>query len=378
MKTIKKNDPRLAYPRIFNLRPIFNEVSKGCCADSDFMEEECFLDDYYGTLYSCSDLKHKNVYGVSNQMKYYDCMGPDEKKYEIIDELRVPFRKIPIYKVSNNDQAKSIIDSVKKYNPDYQILFRGQGKCYTIHRSDKEKELLYGDSAVKEPSFLSSHSRPDIDLDEKFLINLWNWQGRFLLESLSVKMRARLSDDDYFEFLCSKMGIEGTTLLSYFSLGMAQHYGLPSVGLDLTDNFSTAICFASNSFKGDADNNLNVKKNENFNDSMIYVFRCPKNAVFSYASIKPNFFPKCRPDCQNAWFGNVGWGLAKNHMALYLACCIKVTENMYAEIAPNFVKTLFPSSKDDPVLAHFLRMKNDKHNHPLVQKVFSRIYDVND
>lgn len=37
----------------------------------------------------------------------------------------------------------------------------------------------------------------------------------------------------------------------------------------------------------------------------VFVFRCPKDAVFEYASIKPKDLPTGRPDRQSAWFGHV-------------------------------------------------------------------------
>lgn len=376
MVKIKRNDLKLSYPSIYNILPNINEMSIYHCMDFyDKDEEDCVLDEYYGTVLSASAYERMCPYGISEEMLYYDCMGKYQDNYKVIDYFRVPYRKIPIYEVANNNQAKQIIQHVTDCNRDYKILFRGQGSYYTINRSSEEYDLLYGETNVKEPSFLSSHCRPGVNLDEKFLQSLWNWQGRKLLNDIGEDLKESLSDNDFQEYLKSKQEIEGTFNLSLFSLGLAQHYGMPSIGLDLTDDYNTALCFASNTFTCDANNNLEVNLLNDFSNSMIYVFRCPKNVVFPYSYAKPMHFPKCRPDCQHAWFGYVGWGFAKNQMGMHLACCIKVTREMYANIDQNYVKTLFPSSKDDPILGHFLKIKKKSYD-PAVINVVNRIYDV--
>lgn len=377
MINIKSNDLKLSYPSVYNIRPILNEISIYHCKDLyERDEEDCVLDEYYGTVFSASAYERMCPYGISSEMLYYDCMGNYCDNYKVVDYFRVPYGKIPIYEVADNRQAEQIIQHVTDYNRDYNILFRGQGSYYTINRSSEERDLLYGESKAKEPSFLSSHCRPNINLDEKFLQSLWNWQGRMLLNDIGVDLYNELPNTEYMDYFHSKQEIEGTFKLSLFSLGIAQHYGMPSVGLDLTDDYRTALCFASNKFTYDSNNNLNVKLLDDFSKSMIYVFRCPRNVVFPYSYTKPKNFPKCRPDCQHAWFGHVGWGFAKNQMGMYLACCIKVTKEMYASIDQNYLKSLFPSSKDDPVLEHFLKIKRKSFYDPAVINVVNRIYDV--
>ena len=380
MISIKSNDLRAVFPSVYNIYPIYNEMSsfiykeRNHCSKMD--EKDLVLDDFYGRLFSKSIYENLVPYGITERMPYYNCMGSRTCSYEINGFLRVPYRKIPIYVVSNNEQAKQIIENVSSFYPDYKILFRGQGKCYTINRSNNEMDLLYGDSSAREPSFLSSHCRPNINLNETFLQSLWCWHGRMLLNDIGIDLQRELSGTDYLDFFQAKQEIEGTFKLSLFSLGMAQHYGMPSVGLDLTDDYETALCFASNNFTSDSNNNLVVHLLDDFSDSMIYVFRCPQDVIFPYAYTKPVNFPKCRPDCQHAWFGYVGWGFAKNQMGMYLACCIKVTKEMYASIDQNYIKSLFPSSKDDPILEHFLKLKNKVDYDPKVMKILSRIYDV--
>ncbi|WP_029322526.1 hypothetical protein [Butyrivibrio sp. AE3004] len=368
------DDKKNNYPSVYNIYPIVDEISffnniHSCNPD----EDEMCLDEQYGRRFSKS-LYNRDafVYGASDKLPYYFSMNDDN--YKVESYLRVPYRKIPIFQVDSNSRAKALIEALKTEYQDYYILFRGQEKLYTIERTKEEKYNLFGDENALEPSFLSSHAREN--LDENFLRCLWNWQGRTLFSHLESYLKTRLKSTEYSRFLADKQSIEGSERLSYFSLGMAQHYGLPSVGLDLTDKYESALCFASTHYEADDENNLNVTRTKNFNDSMIYVFRCPKNLVFNYKVVRPAFIPTGRPDCQNAWFGHVGWGDAKNQMAMYLVCCIKVTPGMSEIIDAEYVKGLFPSAKYDVILQFFLDMKKSDYSEE-VRKILGRVYEVN-
>lgn len=374
MINISNSDIKLKFSAIYNIDKQVNDIRdmKKIIFERN-SDSNIILDDYYGKLFTKSVYENNNsLYGNSAIMDYYeDCEG----KYEIIDFLRVPYRKIPVFRVYSNNEAKAIINKIKEKRENLQVLLRGQVKQYSLSkRSDNDLFKLYGDKDVVEPSFLSSFCREN--LDEKFIRCLWNWQGRILLNDIYVDLRKILPGEQLQEFIDSRNRIEGTMYLSYFSLGMAQHYGLPSIGLDLTDNYETALSFASNILVPEKNGNFMCKKNTDFSQSMIYVFSCPRNVVFSYKNTKPRHFPICRPDCQDAWFGYVGWGNAINQMAMYLDCCIKVTPELYDEIDPEYFKRLFPSRDKDPILEIFYNLKNQKNYSELVQNVFSKVYDL--
>ena len=364
----------IKYPALENIYPIINEISLYYNSISSLSndDEKVILDDYYGRMFSESVYDNVCPYGITSIMPYYDCMG--KNSYEIIGYFRVPYRKVPIYKAESNTQAKEIIEKVKIYNKNSRILIRGQEKQYTINREEEEKRRLFGDEKLEEPSFLSSHTR--LGINENLLRCLWNWQGRILLNDIGIDLKSILSPTEYDQYYKSKVDMEGSDFLSSFSLGIAQHYGLPSVGLDLTDKYEVALTFASTHYELDSDHNLKVSKIDNFDEAMIYVFSCPENVVFDYRVVKPCFFPESRPDRQNAWFGHVGWGFAKNQMAMYLSCCIKVSSEMSDIVDSNYIDYLFPSKEKDMILNHFISLKDGFSYEKEVQDVMNRIYEV--
>lgn len=361
---------------IYNIYPIIDEISFYANNVGKLEEDDSLvLDDLYGRVFSKSIYEGGvHPYGISKLMPYYADGTVPGYETNIIDYLRVPYRKIPIYQVSKNDEAKDIINSIQNKNLETNILIRGQEKLYYIERSETEANNLYGEPKVKEPSFFASFSRTGIN--EDFIRCLWNWQGRELLKDIGNDLLKCCSEKEYQEFTLSRIGIEGTKLISYFSLGMAQHYGLPSIGLDFTDKYENALFFASTHYDSDEKGNLKVTPVNDYENSMIYVFSCPRNIVFNYNAVKPKHFPEGRPDYQNAWFGYVGWGEAKNQMALYLTCCIKITPDMASILPDDYYKKMFPCASDDLVLSDFLNMKNNPNLEKEVKDVLKRVYDV--
>ena len=117
------------------------------------------------------------------------------------------------------------------------------------------------------------------------------------------------------QFGVVEMGIE---LFHLLALGLAQHYGLPSVGLDLTDDLKVALWFAI--YKATYSSKEPVKaelvKDED-NEATIFVFRCHPRSVYRYSDLVKGIGAH-RPDAQRAYFNYCGWGLAKNQFILII------------------------------------------------------------
>ena len=84
------------YPAFYNAYPIPNEVS-GAAADYHDAPPpafgDTFIDDYYGRIFNQSTRFISSKYGRSNKLKHYVSIP----SLTIVDELRVPYRRIPIY-----------------------------------------------------------------------------------------------------------------------------------------------------------------------------------------------------------------------------------------------------------------------------------------
>lgn len=362
-------DKMLTYPGLYNVYPIRNEVSrfgnKGIVANT---LESPVLDDYYGRVFSENIYNFGVPYGKTSSMPFY----PSGYSGEIVGEMRVPYRRVPVFRVGNISELNRLLADVKQYSPQHEILVRGQTSTYSLSRPDEEKDLLFGSIDHVEPSFLASGIRKSYS--ELFLNCFWESQARILLHDISIDLSYELPSEEFVKFAESTNRLASGPRFIPFALGLAQHYGLPSVGLDLTDNLQVALWFASNSIDIDATGSAICKPVQDIDSSRVFFFRCPKNAVYSHKVVKPDYFPECRPDHQNAWFGHVGWGQAKNQMASYLCCVIEVNSEILKIVPPNFEDRLFPFYEKDPILNYFWKVRGLSRYEGEAKRALSSVY----
>lgn len=352
MKIFSVNDIEFRARTLYNGYPIVDEMhSTGCClvqGDCKEMHDtEVLCDDFYGRFFSPSFLHNvKYPYGATDRLSFYH--NGLVQFPEIVDELRVPYRRIPIFKVGNLDEIKSYAKIMKERNPDNIILFRGQNKSYQIVRSQEEIELLYGNINVKEPSFLPSFLRPNNKVDYTSLCSAWHQLASILIHDLNCDCGGKIQED--FRMVEN---------FHTFSLGIAQHYGLPSVGVDLTDSLETALWFALNYLNGNGDGSTSYELiGPEVSDATIYLFRCDKRCITKYDYGLEEFVGSHRPQAQNAWFFHGGWGLAKNQMALQLMCGFRVDASWEHDLPKEYFETLFPGRDKDYFLDFFIKMQN--------------------
>lgn len=128
-----------------------------------------------------------------------------------------------------------------------------------------------------------------------------------------------------------------------FSLGIAQHYGLSSVGVDLTDSMETALWFALSYLKVNGDGSTSyVLIGPEVSDATIYLYRCDKRCITKYDYGLEKIVGSHRPLTQNAWFVHGGWGFAKNQMALQLMCGFRVDASWEHDFPRNILKLFSP------------------------------------
>ena len=347
MKSIVKYHPLYKYRILYNGYNLVNELSYGAHFYSSpvniFDKSKVYYDEYYGRFFTGDCLNQATmVYG--GFLGYYDHGAKTD--LQIVDHLHVPYRLVPIFKANNLQEIIVAVEQMKKYSPDHTFLFRGQEKIYTIERSKEERDWLFGVFLpVKEPSFLPSYIRQKQDHDK--VVSAWHNVCSLLIAEL-MKSHKDLPSD-----------FRRTEMFHLLALGLAQHYGLPSVGLDLTDNIKVALWFAIN--KATYSNNEHVKAelldiNEG-GEPTIFVFRCRQRSIYRYSDLI-NGIGAHRPEAQNAYFNYCGWGVAKNQMALDLACAFRVDPSFENELPINYTDYLFPKEEDDEVLRIFLKIKD--------------------
>jgi len=344
------------YPAFYNAYSLNNEVRAGCSITGsvDSPYGDVYIDDYYGRIFDQHSHQFAPKYGQSSKMKHYVSIP----SLEIVDELRVPYRRIPIFQAANLGNIEMALTELQATNGGHKILLRGQTKTYLLDRDAAESGYFYGEEKVKEPSFLPSHLRKNFD--PYFLKCMWQSHAAMLLNDVGYNIPGA-DEDDYWRHMNV---YRNSRLFIMFALGIGQHYGLPSVGLDLTDQLKVACWFATRSIRiatsGEA--KVSLVQFDSEHSPTIFLFRCPEDAVFEYKNIKPDRLPEGRPDRQSAWFGHVGWGVASNQLGSYLMCGFRLTQNIAIQLEDSLARSLFPNPDEDLILGHFLHKKGlDKH-----------------
>ena len=366
--TLSSDHEWVKYPAFYNAYPLSNEVRAGCdiISRADSPYGDVYIDDYYGRIFNRHSHQFAPIYGQSSKMAHYVSIP----SLEIVDELRVPYRRIPIFQAASLEIIESALAELQAANKGHKLLLRGQTKTYLLDRDAAESGYFYAEEKVKEPSFLPSHLRKNFD--PYFLKCMWQSHAAMLLNDVGYDIPGA-DEDDYWRRMHR---YRNSPLFILFALGIGQHYGLPSVGLDLTDQLNVACWFATHSIRtatsGEAKVSLVPFDSEH--SPTIFFFKCPEDAVFEYKSIKPDRLPEGRPDRQGAWFGHVGWGAASNQLASYLMCGFRLTPNIASQMEDSFATKLFPAPDEDLMLKHFLRIKGfDKHEGE-VKRVLQGIY----
>lgn len=319
------------------------------------------VDSNYGLVYN-EELILKNVcvYGLTNKIPKYS--GDNLENYGF---LRVPFRKIPRVKLKNRLELNKFINSIQNKDKNLILQFRGQNKEHYIERSPEEKQSLYGDASIMEPSLIPSAVRRNILMED--IMPLWNNLLHQYLDSLISKVPI----DNRIIFSRELVNFKTNVKFSVFSLAIAQHYGFPSVGLDSTTNIETALFFATHKFYNE---NGKCFYKYNLNElelpPVIYVLVPADRLHSDYNEFKPDYTEFLRPDKQNAKFLHTGWGLNKNRCARQIWLALYLDQNGdFGEISK--AEELFPKNDE---FANFIKPIMYKINNEQLNPYFKDFY----
>lgn len=319
------------------------------------------MDKYYRSIFTGHELSNKcALYGTNDVMRdHYTEFYSTLKDNKL---LRCKHYSIPIINVNNIDEIYNHISSIPKRG-NSGLFFRGQTSFYEINRTQNVKNLLFGDSNSCEPSLITSASRLNFNYD-----NLHFSLKYFLEHHLLFKKYKNKIDKKNILSNLSKMNESVLCEIDYGIMALAQHYGLPTHGLDVTTNLDVAIWFATNKFKKDK-NICSYEKisKEKWSDKeekwpMIFVFQNVLNSTSSSLQdckeLDKLGIKALRPERQNAKFFHGAHTDHQNRLAESLVCAFRLCPNDY-ETKVDF-EYLFPSPEED--VAYKFMIEFSKNN----------------
>jgi hypothetical protein len=200
------------------------------------------LDTYYRAPFLSRKLDGDALYGDRDVLR--DHYEDFYNSLEIESLVRCKHYCAPVVAVSSLDDIRQIVGRVPKRS-ESGLRFRGQSRLYHLQRADQVKDFLFGGSASTEPSLTTSAARVGRDYDRShFLLR------RFLGERIFVRSEAL--GDDHLALRWSEALRSGGCELDNALVALAQHYGLPSHGLDVSRDPDVAVWFATHALSVDA------------------------------------------------------------------------------------------------------------------------------
>jgi hypothetical protein len=357
-------------PHLTNSFWVGNRISPACDQKLISVPESDrgYRDTYFGNAWNWTPARGSAIYGKTDDLPPtpIEAFGSGEF-------LRVPYRRVPVIDIHSTDELLGFARNVVSKNSGVRGVWRGQSRQYALQRSHDEKMRLYGDAAVVEPSLLPSASRENAYFPDLFgawsaLLDLFLEQR---IQDLSV---AYLSRRDEFANLTGHFRCSYT--YRQWGFATAQHYGIPSVGLDVTHEILVALFFALHRFSTNPATGAMSMSRATVSDSpIIYgLGGFEDHDLLDDEKLGPPWLQCARPKAQGARFFATGWGEAANKAAdrIYVALRLVGHTNWQS---PHDARSIFPSNQDD-VFLDFMMKSRHSHANPHVQDLLRRIYFV--
>ena len=315
---------------------------------SDSPEHPGFLmDKYYRAPFRARSLDSIAYYGQKDVLRdHYESFYKHVRATSLV---RCKHFCAPLIEVSSTTEMAEHVACIPLHD-DNGVFFRGQTRLYTLRRTSGVRALLFAESCSVEPSLITAAARqPKYDYDSvhfalKYFIQSKILGGRSMKAgNLLMDWRSRAASPD-----CD---------LDHAVMALAQHYGLPTHGLDVTRSLDVAVWFATNRFTRDVNGLARYRRlgasdwpEDRESWPVVFVCQCVthtmKKALHDCHDLAGFGLHALRPERQSARFFLGGHSDHQNRLAETVVCVFRLCPEEYAT-STNF-ECLFPGPADDP------------------------------
>lgn len=331
------------FPHFDNVRGQGDRISSA--AEPSLLDvpesDEPYVDGSYGHTWSFTPKPGAAVYGKTDNFVPSPIDHLAKGRF-----LRVPFRRIPVIEIRSIEALQSFAERIISGDESNRLMWRGQTNQHFLKRSPDDLMRLYGSLSIQEPSMIPSAARHGLEFSHVFPA----WAA-----ILDVYLSERVERSD-------PLGRELENFRrSYnyrlWAFATAQHYGLPSVGLDVTPDLRTAVMFALHKFETDKRTGATTfRRIDRDSDPIVYAMGGFEGDLFDDEAIGPTWLQCARPKAQHAFFFGTGWGAASNKAAERVFVALRLLEHTTWRL-PKSISELFPGTKADSLLAFLLRAR---------------------
>lgn len=275
------------------------------------------------------------------------------------ENLRAGPLLIPVVEACDNSTLEEIISHSRRITDQGHLYFRGQTRTYLLREDPIVLELLYGDNTTKEVSLMSASARSGVDYR-------------------AVHAQMQLAFQDALHEAGHEMGIEQDIChfrwLEAFKkdfrgwhlsvMAMAQHFGVPTDGLDVTESAEIAMWFAFHSLKSNNDgysayHQLDIDWRQDQDRRPILFILAPEKIEHrqSFFSLRELGMPGLhieRPRRQKGVLFSGADTSERNRLALCLLLAVELGPNI--SVPKLTEKQLFPGPNEDPACQLMHRM----------------------
>lgn len=356
------------------LRPHFDNVRGqgdriSSAADPSLMDsadsDAPYFDLKYGHTWSFTPKLGAAVYGKTDDFAPSPIDHLADGRF-----LRVPFRRIPVIDVDSVEALSSFAAQIVSGDESIRLMWRGQSSEHYLKRSADELSRLFGETSVLEPSLVPSAARSSLEFSEVFP----SWAA--ILDVYMTERADSLTASGSAGTIAGELAnFRNSYNYRLWAFATAQHYGLPSIGLDVTTDLWTAVFFALHEFHFDeATGATRVARVDASAEPVLYAMGGFQNDLFDDEDLAPPWLQCARPVAQTAHFFGTGWGAASNKAAERVFVALRLVDHTNWRL-PKSVEQLFPTSADDAFLAFLLRAR-ERFAEITEEARLSRVYYV--
>jgi len=330
------------------------------------------MDKYYRTPFRARNPNNQGLLGANTVMR--DHYTDFYKRIGKTPLVRCKHYCAPIIEVSSLKQIQEYVHEIPIRDKE-GVFFRGQTSMYTLPRTDGIKKLLFSNSCSMEPSLVTAAARTKFDYDQIHFALKY-----FLRENLEYNMDYKYPDGYKIFQEKQKSAMLET---DYAIMALAQHYGIPSHGLDVTTNAEVALWFATNKYEVNSQgvasySNLNISDWNLDNSKWPVIFVCQtvtntiRPSLHNCLELSDCGITALRPIRQNAKFFLGGHGEHQNRLAECVVCIFRLKPENY--ISPTDFNFLFPPPEDDKAYRLLLDFSANTYFHSMGSKKVNRFH----
>lgn len=335
------------------------------------------VDKYYRTVFFAKKLESQGLYGSMNVLRdhYTDFYNSVNTKCL----MRCKHYCVPIIEVNTTEEIYEIVSRIPKRGKG-GLFYRGQTSFYPLKRTETVKKLLYNESNSFEPSLVTSSSRDNFDYD-----NLHFALKHYLGENMILNSR-KFEEENFSSKVIKWQNLieDPTCKFDYAIMALAQHYGLPSHGLDVTTSIDVALWFATNKYKLNPDGISSYVKldysswpTDEANFPTVFVCQTVLNtsipSLQDCQELNELGIIAERPIRQNAKFFLGGHSDHQNRLAESVVCALRLCPNNY-ETKVDF-NYLFPKFEEDYAYKIMSDFSNNEIYSSIVKKKINKFHN---